>query len=233
MENIHANHRQRMKTRFRENGLDGFSDHEVLEILLYFAVPRVNTNETAHLLLQRFGTLSGVFEAGYDELRKVKNVGDASAVLLSLISPLSRRYELDRVRTRKTYATVDEVGRFLLTHYIGSTRERVELLLFDAKFRMTDIVTLHEGAVNSSDINPEKVAEEVFSHRASSFILAHNHPGGSCVPSETDLHVTYEIYKSFMNFNIVMRDHILVAGNEYCGILAKSLENAGIRQIKS
>ncbi len=215
MKNLHREHRKRMKARFREKGLDGFSDHEVLELLLFFAIPRVNTNETAHLLLNRFGTLSGVIEASHDELMSVKGIGENSATLINLLSQFTRRYELDRSRPRDSFSSMESVGNYLINHFIGATREHVELLLFDAKMHMIDHVTVHEGAVNSSDVNPERIAEIVFSGRASCFVLAHNHPGGKCVPSDEDIIVTKKLKAAFAPFNVRMLDHFLVCGGEY------------------
>lgn len=215
MENLHRNHRKRMRTRFNEKGLDGFSDHEVLELLLFFAIPRVNTNETAHRLLNRFSTLSNVLEASTDELKSVKGIGDSAATLINLFSQLARRYELDRCRPRDSYTSMAEIGRYLVNHFIGATREHVELLIFDAKMHMIEHITVHEGAVNSSDVNPERIAEIVFSRRASCFVLAHNHPNGRCVPSDEDIAVTKMLKAAFQPFNVDMLDHFLICGGEY------------------
>ncbi len=215
MENLHREHRKRMRIRFREMGLDGFSDHEVLEFLLFNAIPRVNTNEIAHRLLNRFGTLSGVIEASYEELMSVKGIGENSATLINFFSQFTRRYELDRSRPRDTFDSMESVGAYLINHYIGATREHVELLLFDAKMHMVDHVTIHEGAVNSSDVNPERIAEIVFSRRASCFVLAHNHPGGRCIPSDEDITVTKRLKAAFMPFNVKMLEHFLICGGEY------------------
>lgn len=224
MSRIHSKHRERMRNRLRERGIENFSDHEVIELLLYFAIPRVNTNETAHRLMHRFGTLSGVFEAGFDNLKTVEGVGESAATLLSLISPITRRYLLDLEKDRRAYNSVDEVGRFLCGRYLGAVTERVDLLLFDAANRIINVVTVHEGSVTSCDVNPERIAELVFTNHAASFILAHNHPGGSVEPSIDDLNVTYLIYSAFRSFNVTMREHLIVSGGDYRGILGESIE---------
>ena len=215
MNDLHRNHRKRMRSRFNENGLDSFSDHEVLELLLFFAIPRVNTNETAHRLLNRFSSLSAVLEASADELKSVKGIGENAATLINLFSQLTRRYEIDRSRPRDCFTSMGDVGKYLVNHFIGATREHVELLLFDAKMHMTEHITVHEGAVNSSDVNPERIAEIVFSRRASCFVLAHNHPNGRCIPSDEDIAVTRMLKNAFRPFNVDMLDHFLVCGGEY------------------
>ena len=219
MENIHKDHRKRIKKRFLEKGLDAFEDHEVLELLLFFCIPRKNTNPTAHRLLNRFGSLSGVLDAGFRELLREEGIGFTSALFITFISALTRRYQMDKHRSRESFCDLDSIGRYLLNHYIGATREHVELLLFDARMHMTDHITLHEGATNSSDINSERIAEIVFTRRASCFAIAHNHPGGRCVPSNEDIAVTQKIYNDFKPFNIRMLDHFLIAGSEYMRLL--------------
>lgn len=221
--NIHKGHRARMKTKYRQNGLDALEDHEVLEMILYYAVPYRNTNETAHKLLNTFRTLSGVFDADYEELIRMEGVGENTATLLTLIPELARRYSLDKLKPKDVFDSNDMIGRYLLNHYIGKEREHVELLLFDAKMRMIDHMTLHEGALTSSDINCEKVAELIFSNRAANYALAHNHPGGSIEPSQEDLSITRMIYRTITPLNRYMVDHFIIADGRYGRILKRSL----------
>lgn len=226
MDKLHTNHRHRMKSRFREKGLDGFSDHEILEFLLYFGIPYKNTNEIAHLLLNRFRSLSGVLDADYEELITQKGIGENTATLINFIPSLFRAYSLDKYKSCVVFDTMDKIGEFLINHYIGATREHVEVLLFDGKMKMIDHVTVHEGAVNSSDINPEKLAEIVFSRKSSCFVLSHNHPGGCTEPSVDDLRITKILREAFEPFNKFMIEHVIVSGGEYRCILNDSLLNS-------
>ena len=223
MEKLHDKHRFRLKERFIENGLESFSDHEVIELLLFFSIPRVNTNLIAHRLMKRFGTLSEVFEAEYSDLCKVEGVGPSSAMLIKLMTPLFKRYTEDKKSSRKKFESREEIGKFLVNHYLGESREKVVLLLFDASLRMTGVITVHEGSVNSSDINPSRIAELVFTRRASSFAIAHNHPGGTTDSSESDKYITFQIYQAFSGFDVKFRDHFIIAGGEYSTILSESL----------
>lgn len=129
---------------------------------------------------------------------------------------------MDRERERESYSNMDSVGRYLINHYIGATREHVELLLFDAGMHMIDHITLHDGSVNSSDINPDRIAEIVFTHRASYFVLAHNHPNGRCFPSKEDVEITNRISSAFEPFSIKMLEHFIVSGGEYVRLMASS-----------
>ena len=218
-----------MKERFLREGLDGMSDHEVLELILFYARPRVNTNVIAHELLHRFGSLSGVMEADREELVTVDGVGENSALMIKLMTLVFRRYEMDRRKDKRRFVSLDSVGKYLVNYYIGASREKVIVMLLDPMQRLIDVVTLHEGAVTSSDINPDKLADTVFRNRASSFILAHNHPGGSVEPSVSDMLLTYEIFNAFKGFSVKFREHIIVSGDLFRGILSESLAYAGER----
>ena len=222
---LHDKHRERMREKYVKGGLENLPDHEVLEMLLYKCKKRGNTNDTAHLLLNRFGSFSGVLDADYDELMSVDGVGAVSATFITMIPKILRRYALDKEKhTGTVYNTEEKIGDYLVNHFIGATREHVELLMFDASMRMVDHVTLHNGAVNSSDINAEKVAEYVFSRKVSSFILAHNHPGGSTEPSDEDIFITLKIRSAFEELGREMLEHYVVAEGKYRGILAAQKE---------
>ena len=225
MSNLHDKHRMRMRARLRELGLDSFSDHEVLELLLFHAVPRVNTNEIAHRLLNRFDTLSGVFDASYEDLLSVDGIGENSATLISLMLPLMRRYSIDRETPRRKFASLDEIGAFLVNRFLGISSERVELLTFDAGDRYMKSFVLNEGSASSSEINTEKLAEIVFGSGAVKFVLAHNHPNGTLEPSIDDLNSTFRIYNAFRCFNISLVEHFVIADGKYRGILGQSLAN--------
>ena len=137
---------------------------------------------------------------------------------------LFRRYALSKTGSALTLDDLERIGGYLVNYYVGETREKVNVLLFDANLKMIENVTIHEGAATSSDVNPERIAEAVFSRRASAFILAHNHPGGSAEPSGSDLALTRRVFEAFMNFNITMREHVIVSDGEFRGILADSLD---------
>ena len=223
--NIHKGHRARMRRKFRQNGLDALDDHEVLELLLYYGIPYKNTNETAHKLLNSFRTLSGVFDADYEELLRLDGIGENSATLLTLIPELARRYNIDKAKPCDIFGNNESIGEYLVNHYIGKSKEHVEVLFFDAKMHMIGHETLHEGALTSSDINCEKLAEILFYNRAANFILAHNHPGGNAEPSNEDLLITRKIYNIMTPLNRYLLEHFIIADGKYNGILRESLRD--------
>lgn len=222
-QNLHSKHRQRMKKRFLENGLDGFSDHEVLELLLFFGIPQCNTNETAHRLINRFGSFSGVLDAEFSDLVQELGIGDHTATLLTFMPSLFRRYSMDKQENDGVFKDMDRVGEYLVNNFIGSTREKVDILLFDPAMKLIAHLNLCEGSPESTFIDPERVADMVFSHHAANFVLCHNHPFGNAEPSDTDLAVTRKIYYSFKPFKKNILEHIIVSGGEYKKILAQSI----------
>ena len=220
---LHNEHRKRMKERYRSTGLDAFQEHEVVELLLFFGIPYRNTNDIAHVLLNKFGSVSGILDASYDELTQVKGIGENAATLITMMPDLFRRYTMDKQKGDRVFDSVEKIGEYCLSHFIGATTEHVELLLFDAGMHMTDHVTVHKGTLSSS-VNAEILAEYIFGGHVSCFALAHNHPFGSTAPSEDDLYVTREIYRAFQALNKHMIEHLVIAGDGYEGILERSLE---------
>ena len=219
---MHENHRDRVKTRFLKEGLDSFADHEVLEFLLFFAIPQKDTNPIAHTLLEHFGSLSAVFNADISELTQVPGIGQHCAVLIKAIPSLARRYISDGSSDDNIFDTISKVAEFLIKKYIGSTAETVYLVLLDNKYRMIDCVKVHEGSVNSAMISTRKLAEIALFKRASMVVLAHNHPSGTPIPSSEDLYTTRMVADAFSSLEITMLDHILVAGDKYSTLLNTS-----------
>ena len=145
----HKGHRDRLRKRFLTHGLDVLQDHEVLELLLFYALPRIDTNELARKLLAHFGSISAVLEAPISELKEVGGIGDNAAILLHLITPLSRRYQLSRNEKGVCLSTTQACGDYLLPYFFGSTEEMVYILCMDAKCKVLTCRLLHNGSVNS------------------------------------------------------------------------------------
>ena len=217
---MHKQHRQRMKERFLREGIEHFEPHNVLELLLFYSIPQKDTNETAHRLIERFGSLSAVFEAPFSELIKVDGVKEHSATLIKLVPELARRYISDSCTLSGTILpTIDDVGKYFTAKYIGATKETVYLLLMDNKYKVIECNKLHEGSVNSSAITMRKIIEAAIAAGASCAVLAHNHPSGLLIPSSDDLFTTSEVQRALSMIGVNFLGHILVAGNKYTDIL--------------
>jgi DNA repair protein RadC len=218
---MHEGHRQRLKERYLKEGLEGFQDHEVLELLLYYCIPRKNTNDIAHRLLERFGSLNAVFEAEPDALSAVEDVGAHSALLLSLIPAISRRYALRSIGNRPQLDTTAKAGEYAVALLRGVPVERFYLICLDAQCRVTYPALLQEGTIDQAAVYPRTVAETALRHRAHSVILAHNHPGGALQPSKADIRVTRKVMEAMKPLGIDVLDHIIVGNAGYYSFAAE------------
>ena len=220
---IHDGHRQRLKQRFLEEGLESFTDIQVLELLLFFSVPRQDTNPIAHALLDHFGSLYQVLEAPVEELRKVKGVGEQSALLLSLMNDVARYYQVDRTMREKILPTVQACGEYLVPFFFGATQEEVYLLGLDAKCKVLGCVKLSTGSVNSAGLSIRKVVECALNMKASSVVLAHNHTSGIAVPSQEDIRTTKSISHALDLVGVYLADHVVVADEDYVSMAESGL----------
>ena len=216
---MHKDHRKHTKDRFLSEGLDSFEPHNVLELLLFYSIPQKDTNETAHMLINRFGSLSAVFDAPYDDLLTVPGISEHSATLIKLIPAISRRYAMEKNSKVTKLSSIEDIGKYLVARYLGVTEETVLLLLLDNKFGLIDCVKVHEGSVNSSAITMRKLIETALFKRASMVVLAHNHPSGVALPSSDDLFTTQQVKRAFDLVEIGMIAHIIVAGDTFTNIL--------------
>jgi|SRR5680860_127832 len=210
---IHDGHRARLRSRFLNDGLDGFEDHQVLELVLFFAIPRADTNAIAHRLMRRFGSLSAVFEADAKDVASVEGMGEKSAAFLTLIPQVTRRYFHDRVSRDSPQLTSSEaVTEYLVPLMAGRPEEVFYVLCLDSHCRVLVPALLAKGTVKEAHVHPRHVVEEALRHRAASVILAHNHPGGTAIPSNADHQLTAVLVQALGAIGIPVLDHIIVAG---------------------
>lgn len=216
--NNHAGHRKRLKRQFLESGLSSFSKHTILELLLFFSIPRVDTNEIAHALINHFGSFSGVLDAPYEELLKVEGVGEATALLLKLIPDISRVYLEEKSAPGVILDSSKKCGRYFLPKFVGFTEEAVYLVCLDSKYKVLNCTMLAEGSVNSVSISARKIAEVAVRVGATAVVLAHNHPKGLAIPSREDLVLTKAIDAGLEGIGIRMLDHIIVANDDFVSL---------------
>jgi len=220
MESIHQGHRQRLKERFCKEGLEHFSDIQVLELLLFYAVPRRDTNPLAHELLDTFGSLRGVLEASPDDLVSVKGLGEGAAQLLALIPQLLKRYFASTQGNEEILDTTTACGRYLVPRFFMAREELVYLLCLDAKCKLLDCRMLQSGTVNKVGISVRKIMEVALRMGATSVILAHNHTSGIALPSQEDLDTTRRLWSALNAAGIKLADHIIVAGDDFVSMRA-------------
>ena len=216
---IHKGHRERLKERFLTEGLDNFTDTQALELLLFYAIPQKDTNPIAHELLAHFGSLSRVLEAPVEELKKVPGISDHSATLLSLVTALSRYYQVDCSQRVEMLTTLDACGAYLVPYFFGRTRETVFLLCMDAKCKVICCREVGEGSVNSASISVRSIVEVALNTRATTVVLAHNHPSGVAVPSVEDVQTTRRIAAALQAVEVHLADHIVVSEGDYVSMV--------------
>lgn len=220
MENIHEGHRKRMKERFMKSGLDDFAPHNVLEFLLFYSIPRGDTNPIAHRLIDAFGSLSGVFDATPEELMKVSGVGESTAILISMIPQMARKYLEDKADAVNVVGSCGDIGAYLLPKFVGRTNEALMMVSIDNKNKVISCSVVAEGTVDSAKVSRRKVMEEAMKVKATRVILAHNHPRGVAVPSAEDVAMTREIGRLFAQVGIELVDHIIIADDDYVSMAA-------------
>ena len=212
---VHKGHRERLKARFLETGLDSFTDVQALELLLFYAIPQKDTNPIAHALLDRFGSLSQVLDAPLEALKKVPGISDHSASLLRLVTELARFYQVDSAQRTEVLTSLDACGRYLVPRFFGRKVETVFLLCLDAKCKVLCCRQIGEGSVNAASISVRKVVEAALSANATSVVLAHNHPSGVALPSADDVQTTRRIAAALSAVEVKLIDHIVVAEGDF------------------
>ena len=220
---IHAGHRQRLKERFLREGLDNFEEHQVLELLLFYGIPQRDTNEIAHELIRKFGSLSKVLEATPEELAEVKYVGDNVTTLFRLITEVARYYQVNCAIREMILPTIDACGRYLVPFFHGRQNETVFLLCLDAKCKVLSCEKVGEGSVNSAGIPVRKIVEMALKANATSVILAHNHPSGLAIPSGEDIQTTRRVALALDAVEIGLVDHIIVADSDWVSLSQSEL----------
>lgn len=213
--NPHQGHRKRLKARVISEGIDNFEDHQILELLLFYAIPMKDTNALAHRLISHYGSLAGVFDADPRDLSALVGVTENTALLLSLIPALARRYQQGKLAPKAVLGSTTAAGEYAQTLFTGRLNEAFYVICLDSQNKVNQATLLHEGTINEAPVYPRLIVETALRHQAASIILAHNHPGGSQRPSQADLDVTRRIRQATEAIAIPVVDHIIVAGDSY------------------
>ena len=211
---MHSGHRQRMRERYRLEGLEGFAPHEVLELLLFYSRARGDVNPLAHRLLDTFGSFKGVLEAGPEQLMSVEGVGEETATLISLVIPLFRQYQASIRAEQKYIGGMEDARRFCLSLLMGCRTERLYVLCLDINHRLLGQRLISMGSLSEVTPHTRYIVETALNYNAHSVILCHNHPGGTLYPSDQDVKSTLLIKALLGGVGIVLVDHIIVAGDQ-------------------
>lgn len=213
---VHAGHRERIREQYlRDGGLDGFSDVQVLELLLYYTNKIKDTNVTAHNLLEAFGSLKGVFEARPEQLRNVPGVGPESAILISMIREMFKRYHqcLALEQEKKKISNRSLAEDYCKSLMAGQRTEQFRVICLDAQCKIIGSRKITDGSLSEVAAYPRVVVEAALNYNAHSVILTHNHPGGTCAPSPEDISSTRQLQRLLGGLGIIVLDHIIVAND--------------------
>ena len=214
--NVHEHHRSRVRKRFMENGLNGFADHEVLELLLFYCYPRRDTNEIAHKLINEYGSLYNLFEADTKDIMNRCGITQNVATLISVIPKVANLYFRSKwARDVVTLDDVKTVGQYAVSLFVGRTNEAFYVFFLDTKRRLNHVSLIAEGTLDETPVYPREIVSEALKHQATSIILAHNHPSGTSLPSRKDIEATRKICEGLGFIAIRVIDHIVVAGDQY------------------
>ena len=212
---IHDGHREHVRRRYLTGGLEPFADHEALELLLFYAIPRQDTNPVAHALMDRYGSLSAVLSAPVEDLKKVKGVGESAAVLIHLVPELCRKARLADAAQDTVLSSTERAGAYLLERFSGERREVLYQLCLDRKGKLLACKRLSEGGVSSTELDIRRLVENAILTSASAVILSHNHPSGIALPSQDDYNTTEQAKAALATVGVTLVDHIIVADGDF------------------
>lgn len=227
-ENLHAGHRKRVREEFLSRGFDESTPpHKMLELLLFYCIPRVDTNPIAHEMINKYGSLAGVLDAPVDELKEFRGMTENAAVLLKLIMPIARRYLKDKSKEKATFTNLDSIGNYLLKYYAGLEKEKVGVMCMDAKAKFISFDFISEGDIGSVGLSLRDLVKVILDRGASCVVLAHNHPSGMLLPSASDTALTEMAADALSRVGVRLIDHMIMGPNDFVS-MAQSAEYSRI-----
>lgn len=213
-ENPNKGHRERLRHRFLTEGLQNFQPHNVLEMLLFYTYAQGDTNKVAHSLIDRFGSLNNVLDAPFDELCKVKGVGERSAVLIMFAAQLAKRYVIEQGEEKISFDSTEAFHRFVIGQFMGMKTEAAFMLCLNNAGELLQCCKVSLGTKYAVSLDNRTLLETALRHNATKIVLAHNHPSGLAAPSRNDVLRTESAAQLFSEVQILLLDHLIVSGND-------------------
>ena len=210
---LHDGHREKLRQRYLNFGLDAFEEHEALELLLFYAIPRRDTNPIAHKLLEHYGSLSAVLSASVGDLKQREGIGENAAILLTLLSKIMQKSRLKDLRT--VLRDTERAAAYLLERFAGEEEEVVYQLCLGPRGKLLSCRRLGEGGLASAHLDIRRLLENALMDSAHGVILSHNHPSGQAIPSNEDITATRKVREALKTIGVPLQDHIIVAGGDY------------------
>jgi DNA repair protein RadC len=208
-------HRKRLKQKFMTSGMDAFHDHEVLELLLTYAIAQQDVKDLAKDLLAKFGSLKEIVDAEIGDLEKVKGIGEHTAILFKLVKEIAALYLKQKAKEKRQVSCTTELLDFCRTVMGAKKDEEFCVIYLDAQNQIIEFETIQKGIVNQAVVYPRQVLESALKKKASAIILAHNHPSGHVRPSDADIRLTKTIQETAKVLDILVHDHIIIGENRF------------------
>ncbi|MBQ7474091.1 MAG: DNA repair protein RadC [Oscillospiraceae bacterium] len=215
MTGVHEGHRNRLKKQFSEHGGLGMNDIQFLEMLLYYAIPRRDTNELAHALLERYGTIRGVLDAPAGDLVNVPGIGDNAALFIEVVREALQRYVTSPNKETNYIFSSSDAGKYLVPILRYERTEKVYLMCLNGRGAIISCGEIASGTLSTVNVSIRKIVDIAMRSHSTSVVLAHNHPAGFALPSTEDRAFTYELKHALGLMDIQLKDHILVADGDY------------------
>lgn len=209
-----AGHRQRLKEKFHQHGIESFTDSEVLELLLILGTPRRDCKEQARALLKHFGSLSKVLEASSGELQKIKGIGPNNSFAILFLHGVARRFLKDRVQEKRYLYSSSQVAEYLIHSMRDLEHEAFTAIFLDSSHAIIDTQVVARGTVSVNTIYPRELVKQALEHNAAAMVVAHNHPSGNLEPSPQDHQLTRTLYLACTFMNIRLLDHLIIGQSE-------------------
>jgi len=223
-------HRQRLRERFLEGGLSRFSDEEVIEFLLTLGTPRKDMKPCAREALRKFGTLSGVLSAPFEDLLEIKGIGKKNALYLKLVHQIARRYLRDRAKMKPFFTSSREIFDYLFHSMRDLKREVFKVLFLNRKNQLIKDKDIFHGSLTGSAVYPREIIIEALDSGASALVFVHNHPSGDPRPSKEDMRLTRDLVWASKLMTIDVLDHIIIGFNTYFSFADQGLINEYTQQ---
>ncbi len=211
---MHEGHRKNLRDSFIKTGLEGKTEHQALEILLTYAIPRIDVNPVAHELINKFGSLAAVMDADIEELTTVNHISENGAVLIKLIPQISKMYNKSKWGERPLLNNASTVAKFASERFSGEKVEILYMLSLDSHCRLIAITKISEGTIDESPMYIRNIVNTALRTGAKRVVLTHNHPSGSIAPSPDDIVATQRAYDALRTIDVDLVDHVIVSGDK-------------------
>ena len=211
-DNQHGGHRERVREKFKRSGFSGFLPYEILEMLLFYAIPQKDTKPIARELLSVFGSLSGVFDADIDDLMQIKGVTENCAIYIKMIPKLMNVYAANR-QQNIVLDSSDKAREYFIGQFTAITKEQFRVVCLNSRLEIIGQKIIAEGSQSAVSFDIKRMCEFIFKCRCDSVFIAHNHPCGDILPSQDDISSTRRLFQALSNVGIRLLDHVVVSGS--------------------